>query len=126
MRKYTYHLGFAVNNIPLPDPSGFSGETSDLDTSAERDATGLLHRKWVARKVPVELKYTGIDWGMCQAILQSVNHDKFRFTFPDPNTGQLRTGNYYVGGRKWDAVWMPKDEGPAGWYANLTFSVIEY
>ena len=126
MRTYTYSLGFKVNGRPLPDPSGFSGETSDLDVSAERDATGLLHRDRVATKIPVQLTYTNITWDMCQAILSLVNVSSFSFTFPDPNTGALRTGTYYVGNRKWDAVWLPAGENSAGWYANLSFSVIEY
>lgn len=126
MRLYKYNLGFAINGTPIPDPSGFSGETSDLDTSAERDATGLLHRNWVAQKVPTEMTYTNIDWDMCQSILAALNHPSFQFTFPDPNVGTLRTGTYYAGNRKWDSVWMPSGELPAGWYVNLTFSVIEY
>jgi hypothetical protein len=126
MRDYRYDLGFAVNGVPIPDPAGFSGETSDLDTSAERDATGLLHRNWVAQKVPLELSYTNIDWRMCETILKALNHASFQFTYPDPNVGRLRTGTYYVGNRKWKSVWMPAGEGPAGWYVDLTFSVIEY
>ena len=126
MRTYSYALGFAANGTPLPDPSGFSGETSDLDVSAERDATGLLHRDRVATKIPVELTYTNITWDMCQTILQAVSAAQFQFTFPNPNTGALRTGTYYVGNRKWNAVWLPAGENPAGWYANLTFSVVEY
>lgn len=126
MRTYTYALGFNANGTPLPDPSGFSGETSDLDVSGERDATGLLHRDRVATKIPVQMTYTNITWDMCQTILQAVSPAQFSFTFPDPNTGALRTGTYYVGNRKWDAVWLPAGENPAGWYANLTFSVIEY
>lgn len=123
MRKYTYNLGFAVNDIPIPDPSEFSGETADLDTSAERDATGLLHRNKVAQKIPLSFKYTNIGWDMCQTILQAVNSSKFRFTYPDPNTGHMRTGNYYTGNRKWDAVMMVAS---GEWYVNLTFNVIEY
>lgn len=126
MRGYRYDLGFAVNGTPLPDPSGFSGETADLDTSAERDATGMLHRDRVATKIPVVMTYTNITWDMCQTILQAVSPAEFQFTCPDPNTGALRTGTYYAGNRKWDTVWLPAGEGPAGWYADLTFSVIEY
>ena len=126
MRRYTYHLGFAVNGVPLPDPAGFGGETSDLDLSGERDTTGYLHRDFVAQKVPTELRYKNIDWGMCNTILQAVNSPDFQFTFPDPNVGGLRTGTYYAGNRKWNAVWMPEGENEEGWYADLTFSVIEY
>lgn len=126
MRNYTYHLGFAVNGVLLPDPARFGGETSDLDISAERDVTGVLHRDWVAQKVPIELSYINIGWDMCNFILTSVNYPEFQFTFPDPNAGGLRTGRFYVGNRKWTAVWMPDGMKNMDWYTNLTFSVIEY
>ena len=122
-RQYTYNLGFAVNGMPLPDPTAFSGETSDLDLSAERDTTGLLHRDWVAQKVPVEIEWRNIGWDMCTNILQAVNTPQFEFTFPDPNTGNTRTGTYYAGNRKWDAVWLPNG---GEWIGTISFSVIEY
>ncbi len=34
----SYTMGFMVGNMPIPDPSGFSGKESDLDTMGERDA----------------------------------------------------------------------------------------
>lgn len=126
MRTYTYTLGFAAGSTPLPDPSGFSGETADVDASGERDLTGTLHRDWVATKIPVQMQYTNIGWDMCQTILGAVNTPEFEFTYPDPNTGTTRTGTYYVGNRKWDVVWMPADADPADWFVNLSFSVIEY
>ena len=128
MRGYRYDLGFKVNNTPIPDPSAYSGQTSDLDTSAERDVTGLLHRNRVAQKVPVEMSWKGLDWPVLTTILQAVNSDSFQFTFPDPNTGLSRSGTYYAGDRKWEGVWMPAGEGAygEGWYFNLSFSIIEY
>ena len=122
-RRYHYNLGFAVNGTPLPDPTAFSGETSDLDIAADRDTTGLLHREWVARKVPTAIEWKNIGWDMCQQILQLVNTPSFQFTFPDPNTGTTRTGTYYAGNRKWSAVWLPTG---GEWIATLSFSVIEY
>ena len=122
-RKYHYNLGFAVKGTPLPDPTAFSGETSDLDISAERDTTGLLHREWVAQKIPTSLEWKNIGWDMCQQILQLVNSPSFQFTFPDPNTGLLRTGTYYAGNRKWTAVWLPTG---GEWIATLSFSLVEY
>lgn len=122
MSRYSYDMGFEVDGTAIPDPSGFSGSISDLDASAERDVTGLLHREWVAQKVPTEMRYTNIDWSMCETILQLINHPSFSFTYPDPNLGALRTGTFYTGDRKWDVVWA----GGTEWIANLTFSVIEY
>lgn len=123
MRTYSYSMGFKIGGTAIPDPRGFSGEVSDLDLSGERDATGLLHRDRVATKIPVEMRYENIGWDKCSDILQLMTAASFSFTFPNPNTGALTTGTYYVGNRKWDTVWAPDD---GEWLTNLSFSVIEY
>ena len=41
---YNYKLGIKVNNVMIPDPAKWSYQVGDLDTSGNRDATGLLHR----------------------------------------------------------------------------------
>lgn len=126
MRTYKYSMQFAVDGVAIPDPAGFSGQTADQDLSAERDVTGKLKRSMIdnGEKVPTEMKYTNIDWDICKYILRQMkNKPQFRFTFPDPNADTpTRTGDFYVGNRKWDVVWAP-DEGT--WLVNLNFSVIE-
>lgn len=122
----TYNMGFAIDGVPIPDPVGFGGSTSDLDTSAERDGTGLLHRQWVAQKVPTSMEYKNISWALCTELLKILNKPKFQFTFPDPNVGTTRTGTFYVGDRKWNCVWCPGTNGTMEWIAELSFSVIEY
>ena len=44
----TYKLGFSIDGTNIPDPSGFGGKESDLDTLGERDMLGDLHRNMVA------------------------------------------------------------------------------
>ena len=68
-REYRYDLGFAVNGKPLPDPSGFGATENSLDTSAERDARGYLHRAMVATKHTYKLSWRNIDWDMTKRIL---------------------------------------------------------
>lgn len=128
MRNYRYELGIEVNGTPIPDPSEINGQTADVDTSAERDTTGYLHRNRVGTKVTMEMKWKVLDWAMVQTILTAVSPDAFQLTFPDPNTGAHRTGTFYAGNRKWPAVWMPawKSVYGEGWYADLSFSLIEY
>lgn len=126
MRKYNYSMGFAANGRPLPDPAGFSVEVADLDASGERDITGNLHREKVAQKVSLEMQYRNIDWNMAREILSAVNPEQYSFTYQDPRTGGMQSGSFYTGNRKCNAVWMPAGRSPAGWYADVTFSVIEY
>lgn len=115
-------MGFKVGDTDLPDPTSFSGQTSDLDLAAERDTTGLLHRDWVAQKVPQEITYTNIPYSTITTILGLLNAPSFSWTFPDPNTGSARTGTFYCGDRKWEVVYAPT----GGWIGNLSFNVIEY
>ena len=121
--EYQYEMGFMVNNIPIPDPSEYSGSISDLDTSAERDANGLLHRTRVATKHPLKMVYKALDWEMIMHICSLMKDESFQFTYPDPRTGELTTATCYVGNRDWNAKWYTAEGTRLG---NLNFSGIEY
>ena len=64
LREYRYAMGFKVDGQPIPDPAAFSGSDSSLDTSAERDANGMLHRAMVATKHPIKIEWRHIEWHM--------------------------------------------------------------
>ena len=118
----SYSMGFKIDNSPIPNPMGFSGAVSDLDSMGERDATGLLHRDRVATKHPLKMEYKNITWDLVTSICSKMRNDSFQFTYPDPVDG-LITITAYVGDREWEDVWSPEDEV---WLAHLKFSVIEY
>jgi len=118
-----YDMGFAVNGIPIPDPSVFTGAESDLDTMGERDATGYLHRNKVATKHPLKVEYHNIGWNTIMDICPLLREDKFQFTYPDPFNGGTSTMDAYVGDRDFECVWKPLNGDGIG---NLKFSVIEY
>lgn len=100
MRRYNYRMGFQVNGTNLPDPTEFSYQIGDLDTSGSRDATGLLHRAYVATKINFEVSWNSLDWEMLQQIVGLINAPQFTFTAPDPRTfNTTYTGQYYVGDR---------------------------
>lgn len=123
VRTHNYEMGFMVDNLALPDPSEFSGKASDLDSGAGRDATGLLHRKRVATKHPIKLKYNHITWGTMNQIMGTMRgKESFQFTFPDPLEGTI-TVKAYCGDRDWDAEMAPSNDDYVG---NLEFSVIEF
>ena len=118
-----YGMGFAINGLAIPDPTGFSGAESDLDTMGERDATGYLHRNKVATNYPLKLEYSNVPWEWIMDLCPMLRHDKFQFTFPDPFNGGHSTIDAYVGDRDFEAVWAPE----GGIYiGTLKFSVIEY
>lgn len=123
--EYHYDLGFKISGNAIPDPSGFKYSVADVDTSAERDTTGLLHRKMVATKHNVGLTYNAIDYETAQQILGWLNHPSFTLTYPDPQTGALRSGKYYVGDRSLEATWTPTAD-KWRWIGSLSFDMIEY
>ena len=118
-----YDLGFSINGTPIPDPTEFDGLISDLDTMAERDATGELHREMVATKYPVNIAYKNLPWDVIMDICPLLNGPEFQFTFPSPAHGGLHTIRAYSGDRKYNAVWLPTN---AVWIGDLSFDVREY
>lgn len=123
VRTYNYKMGFAVNGTPIPDPTSFSGANSSLDLLGKRDATGSLHRKMVATKIPTKISWENMAWDTMATILPLVADENFTFTYPDPNrAGQLRTMTAYCGDREWDVTLMASTGDYVG---KLSFSVIE-
>lgn len=105
-RQYKYAMGISVNGphlqsaVALPDPSEWNYQVGDLDTEGGRDATGLLHRAYVATKINYEFSWNALEWEMLQVILAAVLAPKFSMTAPDPRTFNTSyTGDYYVGDR---------------------------
>lgn len=124
--QYNYSMGLKVGNVTLPDPSSWSYQVGDLDTSGSRDATGLLHRARVATKINYEFEWKTLEWEMLQRILGAITADKFRFTGPDPRTFKSTyTGDYYVGDRTGSAQYYWPDTDEIAVY-NLKLKFIEY
>ena len=119
-----YHMEFAINNKPIPDPAVFTGAESDLDTMGERDATGYLHRNMVATKHPLKVEYHNIPWALVIEICSMIRgRQQFSFTWPDPFRNGKSTMTAYAGDREFECVWAPKYQM---WLGNLKFSIIEF
>ena len=110
MRAYRYSMGIRVKNaggdgwVNLPDPSEWTYQISDLDTEGGRDATGLLHRAYVATKINYQFAWTSLDWDMLQIIVGAIQPQgkkaRFKLEAPDPRTFSTKyTGTYYCGDR---------------------------
>lgn len=123
---YNHEMNLKVNNTYLPDPSKWTYQIADLDTSGSRDGTGYLHRAYVATKINYELSWNALEWEMLQQILEAVQHDKFTFTGPDPRKFTTQhTGDYYVGDRSGEALYFRPDK--PGWAVySLKLKFIEY
>ena len=125
-RTYNYKMGIKIGETSLPDPSSWKYQVGDLDTSGSRDATGWLHRAYVATKINYEFEWKSLEWEMLQTILSAVNTPRFTLTAPDPRTFlDMYTGQYYVGDRTGDAkYYIVEKEDVAQFSLKLKF--IEY
>jgi len=125
-RAYKYTMGIVANNVAIPDPSEWNYQVGDLDTSGKRDATGLLHRAYVATKINYEFNWKSLDWEMLQIIVAAVQNQKFTLTAPDPRTfNTMYTGDYYVGDRTGKCLYyLPEKPDVAQFDLKLKF--IEY
>lgn len=125
-RQYNYAMGIKVDGVAIPDPSEWNYQVGDLDTSGNRDATGLLHRAYVATKINYEFNWNALEWEMLKKILDAVQTPKFRMVAPDPRRfGKTYTGSYYVGdrtGKGW--YYLPEKDEIATFSLKLKF--IEY
>ena len=110
----------------LPDPSEWNYQVGDLDTSGSRDATGLLHRAYVATKINYEFKWIALEWEKLQEILSAIGHPKFKMTAPDPrNFSETYTGDYYTGDRTGKNFYY-LEERPEVALFDLKVKFIEY
>lgn len=126
-RTYTHKMGIKVGDTYLPDPSEWNYQVGDLDTSGKRDATGLLHRAYVATKINYEFSWNALEWEMLELVLSTINKKpKFTMTAPDPRDfGKTYTGSYYVGdrtGKGW--YYLPEKNEISTFTLKLKF--IEY
>ena len=91
---------YGDRTVTLPDPSEWNYQVGDLDTSGSRDATGELHRAYVATKINYEFKWNGLEWEKLEELLAAIAHPEFRMVAPDPRYfNQTYTGRYYTGDR---------------------------
>ena len=124
--NYNYNLGIKIGSKSIPDPSEWNYQVGDLDTSGKRDATGTLHRAYVATKINYEFSWNGLEWEMLQNILELVNKPKFTLTAPDPRTfTKTYTGKYYVGDRTGKAYYYNTNRNEQATF-TLKLKFIEY
>lgn len=123
---YNEVMKIKVNDIVLPDPSEWDYQVGDLDTSGSRDATGYLHRAYVATKINYEFSWNALEWEMLEKVISAVQDPMFTLTAPDPRYfGKTYTGDYYVGdrtGKGW--YFLPERNEKATFTLKMKF--IEY
>ena len=128
--QYNTEMGIQVSyggeTVTLPDPSSWTYQVGDLDTSGARDATGRLHRAYVCTKINYEFQWNGLEWEKLEEILRAVGHPEFRMTAPDPRYfNETYSGDYYVGDRTGKNHYFLPERPEVALY-DLKLKFIEY
>lgn len=77
-----------IDGVAMPDPTAITVALEDLEASAERDATGRLHRERVRQGVrKVSFTYDVLAAEDYAALLALLAPAFFSLTYPDP-TGE--------------------------------------
>ncbi|MHB8077424.1 DUF6711 family protein [Desulfosporosinus fructosivorans] len=110
-----------INSVAIPTPSAFQVGIQDI-SKAERNANGLMIIERIATKRKLELSWSYLSQSSLASLLQAVSGVFFTVEYPDPQTGALNTGTFYVGDRKADAI---DYQGNTMRWKDVKFSLVE-
>lgn len=92
-----------INNETIPTPSTYNVGISDI-SKTDRNANGQMIIERVATKREVELGYHYLSEADLAGLLQKIDDVFFTIDYPDPQTGNLNTGTFYVENRSAGAM----------------------
>ena len=92
-----------VNGVTIPTPTDFSVSVNDI-SKAERNANGNILIERITTKRKIELSYKYLSQAQLSTLLNAISAVFFTVEYPDPVTGALRTGTFYVGDRSAGAI----------------------
>lgn len=89
-----------INNIDLPAPTTLQPTITDLDSEGTgRNQLGVMFRDRIAVKRKVHCEWGILSKTEMVTILDAISDASFNLTYPDPQTGSLKTITAYVGDR---------------------------
>lgn len=90
-----------INSINLPAPTVLQPGIQDLDSEdgTGRNQTGTMFRDRIAIKRTVHCEWGVLTRAEMATLLSAMSSASFSLTYPDPQTGTLRTITAYVGNR---------------------------
>ena len=112
-----------IGNRELPTPSTFEWGMIDVSASdSGRTQDGKMHKNRIAQKRQLKLSWNGTDKVRTAKILQMVNPEYIRVTYPDAMSGTDETRTFYVGDRSAPIkIWTINNKR----YETLSFDLIE-
>ena len=90
-----------IGNTDLPVPTVLQPSIQDLDAEdgTGRNQAGTMFRDRVAIKRSVHCEWGILSRTEMATLLQAMSSPSFSLTYPDPQTGNLKTITAYVGDR---------------------------
>ncbi len=90
-----------IDDVELPTPSKYSFAEYDLVENSTRNGNGMASWDVVRFNVGrLDLTWDNVSRDKIVQILSAIrSRKKFDCTFPNPNTGQVETRNFYAGDR---------------------------
>lgn len=87
-----------IDGVTIPSPTEFTVGIQDI-SKAERNARGTMIMEIIATKRRIDLTWNHLTRQEYQQLLTLVSPTFFLVEYPDPQTGNMRTGTFYVGDR---------------------------
>ena len=112
-----------VDGVELPAPSTFEWGMIDVSASdSGRTQDGKMHKNRLAQTRQLKLSWSGTDKARTAKILQMVNPEYIRVTYPDAMSGTDETLTFYLGDRSAPIkIWTVNNKR----YEILSFDLIE-
>lgn len=110
-----------INGSEILTPSTYQVGIQDL-SKAERNANGLMIIERIATKRKIEMSWAYLSQSDLSVLLQAVSSVFFSVQYPDPQTGALRTGTFYVGDR---TAGMISYQNGVPRYKDVKFNIVE-
>ena len=112
---------FELDFVPIPTPSDYVWNIMDVGQYI-RTADVTMHAQRKGTKRKLELKYKYLPADVASSLLIKVSQVSFSFTYPDGETGAMRTGSFYCGDRSATAI--DYQNGVMRW-KDVKFNLIE-
>lgn len=96
---------FKINGVEIPTPQTMKYNIYDIDSEegAGRNQMGKMFRDRVAVKRKIECTWAPMYSSQINSLLNKMTDEFFSFTYPDAQTGGVRTMICYVGDRSAEA-----------------------
>lgn len=114
-----------INNVAIPTPSKYTYNRLNVTKNSERNANGDLVTEFIASKRKVEVTWdylTQDEWKDLLAKISGASNFFFTFEYFDGEDGALKTGTFYAGDRRSEAI--DYQGGEIRW-RNLSISFVE-